>query len=163
MWRCWLLIRRTKTSWYSTSLHRATELKIPCILSFGCLAVNENVGLFSKACVEKGVDDENLWGQIQVPASWLNLHVLMMSARCCTAPHHWQKLSTATTSLPLILYVLLARSLKATEFNSLLDVNYAFKLWAFTQLLGMIYSSSILQCEAVFKAVFNYFLATKRL
>lgn len=80
MGRCRLLIQRTKTSWYSTSLRRAAELKIPHILSSACWAVNENVRLFD------GVDDENLWGHQQVPASWLNLHVLMMSAKVLHGP-----------------------------------------------------------------------------
>lgn len=34
--------------------------------------------------VNEGFNYENLWGQ-QVPASWLNLHVLMMSVRSCMA------------------------------------------------------------------------------
>lgn len=68
--------------------HHCTELKIPYILSSACLAVNENVRLFSKACVKEGDDDENLGGQRQVPASWLNLHVLMIE--CRMAPHHRQ-------------------------------------------------------------------------
>lgn len=102
MWRCWLLIRRTNPSWYSASLHWAAELKIPYILSPDYLAVMKIWGCFFKPCVEEEVDDENLWGQLQVPVSWLNLHVLMTSARICMAPHHWQKLSTATSSQPLM-------------------------------------------------------------
>lgn len=89
--------------------------------------------LFSKAHVEEGVDDENLWGQQQVPASWMNLHVLMMSAGSCMAPHHWQKLSTAATGNRRLSAVLCWNELKW-----LFDVNCVFKLWAFTWLLNSI-------------------------
>lgn len=134
MWRCWLLSRRTKPSWYSTSLHWASELKIPHILS----GRNENSFFFFKAFVEEGVDDENFWGQQQVPASWLNLHVLMMSARRCMAPHHWQKLSTATTYNLLAsdgflsAVFVLARSHKATELKQLCIQIVSFHVVAFS-------------------------------
>lgn len=45
--RCWLLILRTVPSWYSASLRRAAELKIPHILPSVYLSVMKRRGYFS--------------------------------------------------------------------------------------------------------------------
>lgn len=141
MWRCWLLIQRVKTLLIfhiTAQSHRAWNPSYPVVCLPGC---EENMRLFSEARAEEGVDDENLWGQQQVPASWLDLHVLMMRAGSCVAPHHWQKLSTVATSKPLIGFSLQCCVGTPPQRHW---IKAALKLWGFTTWLLWIISTDAL-------------------
>lgn len=64
--RCWLLILTTVPSWYSASLHRAAELKIPHILPPVYLSVMKRWGCFS---VRSSCGGRGWWWEAPRPAT----------------------------------------------------------------------------------------------
>lgn len=115
MWKGWLLIRRTKKKPFAIPHHCTERQSLKSLISRPlCWAVNEHAGLVWR----KGLTMTTSEASIKSPLpGWICMCWWLRAARPLITDktlHYYQQ--------------------RAADLNSLLDVNSAFKLWAFTQI-----------------------------